>query len=195
MNNFEEVFNNILSRRSVRKFNNKEISDEVFLQLIEAASWAPNGCKAEPWFFYVIKNEQKINEMREAVIATNPQSEFYKQYQTFHNARYLISACINMDRRWYHRDFDSTKRGVEAIDNPDYFSLAAAVQNLLLTAHALNLGTCWIGVSEAFRPALEKIIGVNKEQMLAVNIAIGHYDEILPAPKRKPAEDIIKFIS
>lgn len=194
MNNFENIYKNISTRRSVRKFNDKEISEETFLQLIEAASWAPNGCRAEPWFFYVITNPNKLEEMREAVINTNPDSEFYKEYQTFHNARYVISVCVNMDKRWYHREVELNKRGVEAIDNPDYFSVAAATQNLLLAAHALNLGTCWIGVSEAFRPALEKVIGIEPPMMLAANIAIGHYDEIPTTPGRKPAEDITKFI-
>jgi|GEM_PF-5672997 len=189
-----EILKNILERRSIRDFNDKEISNDVFLKLIEAATWAPNGCKAEPWFFYIIKNIDKINEMRAAIINVNPKSEFYKQYQIFHNARYVISACIDMENRWYHRDFDPSSRGIEAVDNPDYFSLAAAVQNLLLSAQSLNLGTCWIGVSEAFRPDLEKIVGVEKSHMLAVNIAIGHYDEIPASPGRRPAEDVSKFI-
>ena len=194
MSNFEEIFNNISSRRSIRSFNDKEISDDVFLKLIEAASWAPNGCKAEPWHFYVVKSKEKIDEMRSAVIATNPKSEFYKQYQTFHNARYVISVCIDVERRWYHRDLETLKPGIEAIDNPDYFSLAAAIQNLLLAANSLKLGTCWIGMSEAFRPQLEKVIGIEGSQMLAANIAIGHYDDIPTAPNRKPPEDIVKFI-
>lgn len=195
MNNFETVLNNIATRRSIRCFNDKEIDEATFLKLIEAAAWAPNGCRAEPWFFYVISNPEKLEAMRAAVIATNPQSDFYKQYQIFHNARYVIAACINMERRWYHRDFNDRKRETEAIDNPDYFSLAAAVENLLLAAHAAGLGACWIGVSEAFRPALEKEIGVESPYVLAVNIAIGHYDEIPASPRRKPAGDIVKFIS
>lgn len=190
----EKIFQNILSRRSIRKFNDKEIDDETFIKLVEAATWAPNGCRAEPWFFYIIKDKEKIEAMREVVIATNPKSDFYKQYQIFHNARYVISVCVDMEKRWYHRDFDSSRRGIEAIDNPDYFSVAAATENLLLAAQAMNLGACWIGMSEAFRPKLEKIIGVSENQMLAINIAIGHYDDIPPSPGRKPAEDVLKFI-
>jgi len=194
MNNFEEIFKNISSRRSIRNYNDKEISHEIFLKLIEAATWAPNGCRAEAWFFYVVTDQEKIKEMREAIIAVNPKSDFYKQYQIFHNARYVICACVNMDRRWYHRDIDYTKPGVEAIDNPDYFSLAAAVENLLLAAQAMNIGACWIGVSEAFRPSLEKVIGIEAPHMLAINIAVGHYDEIPPTPRRRPAKDVTKFI-
>ena len=195
MSNFEEVYNNIVTRRSIRNFNNKEISEDIFMKLIEAATWAPNGCKAEPWFFYVITNQKKIDEMRAAVVASNPKSEFYKQYQTFYNARYVISACVNMEKRWYHHDFDLKKPGVEAINNPDYMSLAAAIQNLLLAAHSLNLGACWTGVSEEFRTALEKLIDVPETHMLAANIAIGHYDEVPSTVHRKPAGDVIKFIS
>jgi nitroreductase len=194
MKNIENLLSLFSKRRSIRQFNNEEIDEETFIELIEAATWAPNGCHAEPWFFYVIRDESKIQEMREAVIATNPDSNFYKQYQTFHNARYVISICIDMEKRWYHRALENSERGVEAIDNPDYFSVAAAAENLILAAHAKNLGTCWIGVSEAFRAKLEEVIEVEDNHMLAINIAIGHYDEIPPNPGRKPAEDVLKFI-
>ena len=100
-----------------------------------------------------------------------------------------------MEKRWYHHDFDLKKPGVEAINNPDYMSLAAAIQNLLLAAHSLNLGACWTGVSEEFRTALDKLIDVPETHMLAANIAIGHYDEVPSTVHRKPAGDVIKFIS
>lgn len=195
MNNFEEIYNNITSRRSIRKFNDKEITDEVFLKLVEAGSWAPSGCKAEPWFFYIIKSKEMIEEMRSAVIAASTQSEFCKLYRTFHNAPYIISVCVNTEKRWYHRPSDQKILGVEAIDNPDYFSVAGAIQNLLLVAHSLNIGTCWAGVTDDYRIQLEKVIGIDDKHMLAANIAIGYYDEIPPTPHRKPAEDIIKFMN
>ena len=195
MNNFEELNKYISTRRSIRNFRDQEIPDEVFLKIIESASMATNGCKAEPWFFYVVKDKAKIKSMQDAIVATHPKTDFVKKMKTFFNAPYIISVCIDMDTRWYHSAVNpELGREVEALDNPDYFSVAAAIENLLLAAHACGIGTCWLSATAAYRSKLEKILGIKHPHRIAANIAIGHYDEIPPTPRRKPIEDIYKFI-
>jgi len=195
MNNFKELNKYIVGRRSIRNFNNKEISRDDFLKMLQAAVMAPNGCRAEPWFFYIVSNQEIIEKMRAAVISSNPKSDFCKKYQTFHNARYVIAVCVDDQKRWFNRELKGTEGvGIKALDNPNYLSAAAAIQNLLLAAHALNLGACWIGVIDLFRKSLEKIIKTESDHRLIAVIAIGHYDEIPPAPKRKSLDEVYKFI-
>ena len=52
------VYNNMLERRSVRKYKDTKVSDEDIKLLLEAAMSAPSACNKQPWEFYVVKNEE-----------------------------------------------------------------------------------------------------------------------------------------
>ncbi|UCB59923.1 MAG: nitroreductase family protein [Candidatus Bathyarchaeota archaeon] len=129
-----DTFQAIKSRRSIRSFNDKAVSDEEIEKLIDAARFAPSAGNLQPWEFIIVKEPKRKRQL--SVAALN--QHFIEE------APIVIVVCANETRsgRRYGR------RGVTLYCIQD---TAAATQNLLLAAYSLGLSTCWIG---AFREKL-----------------------------------------
>jgi nitroreductase len=107
----------IKSRRSIRNFTDKKVTDEDLDTILEAARWAPSAVNRQPWHFVVVKD--KI--LREK-IGSGPFAKHVRE------APVTIVICADIKKsRWAVIDC----------------SLAA--QNIMLQAHALGLGTCFVG--------------------------------------------------
>jgi nitroreductase len=185
----------IISRRSIRDFKKKAVSEKKLLRLIEAASYAPSGGNGQPWFFHIISNQAVIKKLREAARKSNPKSEMAKIYGTLFNAPCIIAVSIDMGKKWYHKsDPLKPKNPDDIFDNPDYASVSAAVQNILLAAHSLKIGSCWCKISASSREKMEEILKIKPPLRLFANIAIGYYDKPPGTPQRKKIKDICKFV-
>ena len=66
-----QVFNNMLQRRSIRKFKDIKVSDEDIKTLLEAAMSAPSACNKQPWEFYVVKNAEVLEKVKKSGLFTN----------------------------------------------------------------------------------------------------------------------------
>ena len=170
--------------------------DKVFIELINFAAMAPSGCNAQPWRFIVVKNKTTISKLKKAVIKNNPNPVFYNKFCTYHDAPYLIAVCVDLNKRWYHRADPTVVGKIEDVfDNPDFFSAAAAIQNLFLAANAFKIGTCWGNTNSCYRREQEKILGIEPPLFLAAIIAVGYYDIVPEVPVRKSMKEISSFIS
>lgn len=117
------TYETILKRRSIRKFKDTKIKDEDILKLLEAAMAAPSAKNLQPWEFYVITNNSIMNEIRSFVSYFN------------YNSSLMIVVCGN------------TSRSITKNDNDFWIQdCSSAVENILLTATSLNLGTVWCGL-------------------------------------------------
>lgn len=117
------TYETILKRRSIRKFKDTKIKDEDILKLLEAAMAAPSARNMQPWEFYVITNNSIMNEIRNFVPYFN------------YNSSLMIVVCGN------------TSRSITKNDNDFWIQdCSSAVENILLTATSLNLGTVWCGL-------------------------------------------------
>ena len=67
---FSDLANTIRSRRSIRRWEDKEVPEDLLLQAIELATWAPNGGNQQNWHFYIILNRDTIRAIADAVQAT-----------------------------------------------------------------------------------------------------------------------------
>jgi nitroreductase len=171
---FLDVIEAIKSRRSVRAFNGEAVSKEEVQSLIEAARWAPSAGDIQPWEFIIVTDAR--TKERLAIAALD---------QTFiEEAPVVVIVCADESRsaRRYG------KRGASLYCLQD---TAAATQNILLAAHAMGLGACWIG---AFR---EKEVGETlktPENLRPIAIVpIGHPAERPKAPPRRPISEIIHY--
>lgn len=186
-----DTYQVIISRRSTRDYLSKKVPNKIIAEIIKAASWAPSGNNSQPWFFYAVSNREIINKMRKAVIESDPKNRWLKNYGAFFNAPCIISVAIDTNKRWYHSKNPAKVDSIDdVLDNPDYFSVAAAIQNLLLAAHALKIGSCWCKTSKKYRERLEKILKIKKPYKLAANITLGYYRKTPAVPPRKPLKDI-----
>ena len=117
-----EVYQNMLNRRSIRKFRSDIVKDEDIEILLKAAMSAPSACNKQPWEFYVVKNEEKLSLVKSSGRYTNM------------NANVAIVVCGNTDRCLSKKD-------------NDFFiqDCSSAITHILLCAESLGLGSLWCG--------------------------------------------------
>lgn len=114
----------ILKRRSIRKFKNQAISNEIIKDLLECAMAAPSACNKQPWEFYVIKDDKLLEKTKKIGRYTN------------FNSPCVIIVCGNRDRTLSKKDNDFYIQ-----------DCSAAIENILLRATSLGLGTVWCGIT------------------------------------------------
>lgn len=113
----------LLKRRSVRKFTEEPVSDEMIEELLHAAMSGPSACNRKPWEFYVVKNEQVLEGLKTA-----------SKFSRF-SAKLAIVVCGNLSRAL-------------PMHLADYWiqDCSAATENILLRATDLDLGAVWCGI-------------------------------------------------
>lgn len=114
----------IFKRRSVRKYLDKEIPSEMLSDLLEAGMAAPSARATDPWHFLVITERETLNRMTTAL----PHGKMLLA------APAAIVVCGDMNR------------ALEGFESYMLQDVSAAVENILLAANALGLGSCWLGI-------------------------------------------------
>lgn len=118
-----EVIEAIYKRRSIRNYLDREVDQDTIIALIKAATAAPTAANCQPWEFVVVTEPDKMAELKENLI--------FAKY----NAPAAIVVCGNM------------KLAFKGITQEMWVQdCSAALQNILIAATGLGLGTVWIGV-------------------------------------------------
>ena len=167
-----ETIKNILSRRSIRNFTDRKVSDEIINTLLESAIHAPSAKNGQPWFFSVIQNKELLDKIDSVV-------ECMRGGNIFYNASTVIFVAMQRDSSWGLTD------------------CAAATQNILLTTHSLGLGGCWIGccreeLQGENASEYKKLMKIPEDYTILYGIAIGYTDTEPQAPQRR--NDNIVFV-
>jgi len=130
-----DVINAILTRRSVRAFEDRQIKKEDLDAILKCAAYAPSAMNTQNWHFTAIREAAFIEKVNGWIVTEikesgNPQLERILERSNgkiFRNAPCVVIV--------------STERG----DRYGVINAAAATQNMLLAAHSLGIGSCWIG--------------------------------------------------
>jgi nitroreductase len=146
-----ELYNGLLTRRSIRKFTGTRIEDENIIAIIKAGMYAPSANNTRPWHFIVVDDK----EIMKRIMEVHPYSSMLSL------ASHAILIC-----------------GDEKLQNgPGYYILdcSAATQNILLAAHALGFGAVWLGVEPRKEriKAMKGIFGLPEHITPVSIIAIG----------------------
>lgn len=154
MKEVEERMSFIFGRRSIRAYTAEPVSDDAVQRLLEAAMAAPSAAAKDPWRFVVVRNRGMLTAIRTAL----------PNGQMLGSAALGIVVCGDQDAA------HDQQTGYLVQD------CAAATQNLLLCAHILGLGACWLGVypREQRIKSLQKILGLRDPVLPIACIAIGH---------------------
>ena len=151
-----EVKDALFKRRSIRKYLDKEVSDEMIEELLHAAMSGPSACNRRPWIFYVIKDQDKLNELRKASRFSNM------------NAPLAIVVVGDLSRSL-------------PLQLKDFWiqDCSAATENILLRVTDLGLGSLWCGIYPQKRPVerVKKILGITNSDIPLNIIYIGYGDE------------------
>jgi nitroreductase len=165
----------IKGRRSIRAYKPQDVPEKVVEKLIEAASYAPSAGNIQPWRFVVTRNHVVKKKLAQAA-----DQAFIEE------APAVIVVCANEKRA--EMGYDARGKTLYCIQDT-----AAATQNILLTAHSLGLGTCWIG---AFNEAqAKKAVNAPEEMRPVAIIPVGYADEAPAQRNRRPISQIMHYES
>jgi nitroreductase len=144
----------IFGRRSIRAYTPQAVSDEAVRKLLEAAMAAPSAAATDPWRFVVVKNREMLGRIADAL----PYGKMIG------SAALGIAVCGDLEA---------------AHDKQLSYLLqdcSAAIENLLLCAHVLGLGACWLGVhpGEQRVKSLQEILKLQEKVIPVACIAIGY---------------------
>ena len=170
----------ILTRRSISKVKPDPVSHETIEKLLQAAVQAPNHHRVRPWRFVVLtgKSRQALGEvLAQALKKQNPE---------------LPDTGMELERAKPLRAPVLIAVGVDEPDDPrvleieNICAVAAAVENLLLAAHAEGLGAMWRTGSAARDPEVKKFLGFSPDQELISFVYIG-YPDLAPGSAERPS--------
>lgn len=195
----EIVLEIIKNRRSIRSYLPREVPEEKVLRLIEAARWAPSAHNAQPWRFVVIFDSKVKGDLARAMASDwlrdlerdgVPMEEARKladrSIRRFSEAPVLIVAAITMSEM--HKYHDRRRRRLEHLMATQ--SLAAAIQNILLAAHAEGLGACWFCAPLFCKETVRRVLKIPRNVEPQALIAVGYPAERPEPPPRKPLKEI-----
>ena len=155
----------VLSRRSIRRYENKEIPKDVLDKILEAGRQAPSAANKQPWHFIVLTDDDLKRNLSKGLF-----NRFIK------DSSVTIVGCA-------HKDLIAGKWST--------VSTTIALQNMVIAAWAMGVGSCWIG--DFNEEKVKKLLGITAKWKVVALISVGYPAE-KPHPRRKkPLEKIVSF--
>jgi len=186
----------IAARRSIRNYQDTLVSEDVIRKVIEAGTLAPSGKNRQPWRFYVIQGEKRT-ELFETMKAglERLRAQGVGLGSSPWSAKIMLQAPVtllvfNGLEETVDRKYDLTDMFTNWVDVQ---SIGAAIQNMLLQAQALGLGSLWICDIYFAYPELCAWLGETHQMIAAV--ALGYPAEAPDARPRKPVDAVTTWLA
>jgi len=163
-----EIIEGIITRRSIRKYTDKKISDDQINTLLKSGMYAPSANNKQPWHFIVINDRKILSKI----------ADIHPYAKMLIEAQLAILVC-----------------GDELLENGSGYWIvdcSAATQNILLAAHGIGLGAVWLGLypREERKQAIRELFNLpNNIQPLSL-ISLGYPNESKELPDRFKPERI-----
>ncbi|MEJ5292810.1 MAG: nitroreductase family protein [Candidatus Methanosuratincola sp.] len=204
MSGLADLFEVLRQRSSVRLFKETPIDESSRKLILEAAIRAPTAGGAEAWHFVVVESGEARIRLHKLLL------EAHREYFT-----------KLMKKAWSDEKFESwvAGSGSEYYLAPLYVavfadlrervyndprieeiwahqSCAAAIENMMLAACGLGIGSCWFGVPLLLEGELKRLLGVNDPELrLSAVVGLGYpKSEVRPRPRRKGLDAVMKII-
>jgi nitroreductase len=183
-----ETLDAINKRRSIRRFKPDPVEDEKVEKVMEAARQAPSWANTQCWRFIVVRDVDTIHHLADTGFGVGgPHPN--KATEAMRTAPVAIVACAELGKAGC-----SYKEPREPVtDKGDWFMFdtALAMQNMVLAATALGLGTVYVGAFDSV--AAEKVLGVPEGYKVVSMTPLGYPDEDpKPRPRKELAEIVFK---
>lgn len=173
----DQLLSIIRTRRSVRVYKGGKVSERQLGNILEAARWAPSGANTQPWEFIVTRDRKKMKRVR-AIYAKEWNERKREDPVNYKGIKkdyvgdvsVLVLACGDVRTKQVYL----TTR--QPADREKLFqaSVANAVEQMMLAAASMNLGTVWVSVREEVEPELRELFKVPVELRLLWVVPIGH---------------------
>jgi nitroreductase/putative intracellular protease/amidase len=190
----DPVLRAIKERRSIRRFEEKEVEDAKIRLILQAATWAPSANNDQPWKFVVVKSKGTKQRLLTAFL--DRMKSYFESHGVpldriegfwsgifaapVHIFAFCDTSVVEIEKEFGGIQDLWSKQGV-----------SAACQNILLAAHSLGLGAVWTGASLVIEDEIKKMLEVPEGAQLMTVIAVGYPDHEPLPPVRRPLPDVL----
>ncbi len=183
-----EVIRAIETRQSIGRVKQDPVPRELIERILESAVHAPNHRLTEPWRFHVFtgKGRGELARARAEIARLQAKAEGEDEE--------MAAGRISRERKKAFRApvviaviCEAGRDEVESLEN--YAACAAAVQNMLLTAHALGLATMWRTGAVAYHDHMREFFGLDEGDRMVAHLYIGYPDMGERPRRRQPARE------
>ena len=186
----------IEARRSTREFKNDPIERATIEKLLNAAVLAPSAKNSQPWRFTVVakpKREEMLAVLRKGIVNRKAEGQDVGTVESTLRCMEQAPLTIFVHNADGIHPWKARKEHESWWDLATVQSVGAAIQNMLLAATDLGLGSLWIAdVWEAYPEITEWL---NTDHQLVAAISFGFTDAAPAVPKRRPTEDVVRWLS
>ena len=173
-----ELKKSIELRRSIRRYKNRMVEEDKILEILNAARLAPSAKNRQPWMFYIAQGEikDKIANLMKSWHEDNKNNgtSLLDTSIAIEQAPVLILVFRKSESQW---------------ERSDTLSIGGAIENMLLTATNLGLGSLWIADTYYIKNEISKLINTDLELYSAVSI--GYANEF---PEQRPRKSLNELI-
>ena len=163
----EDFLKFVKARRSIRSFQDKNLTENEIEMILEAGRWTPSASNRQPWEFIVVKNKEILLKLAKCLS--------YGRFMKEVPIAIAIVAKIKTSPKWYLID------------------TSLVSMNMMLMAWSLGIGTCWIGAMN--REKAKQIIGLGDNDHILTLLPFGYIKGEIPEPTaRKSLDKIVRYI-
>jgi nitroreductase len=153
----------VLSRRSIRRYQQKEIPGEILDKILEAGRQAPSAMNRQPWHFIVVSDKDIKQELSKRLFTKH-----------IRESPVTIVGCAKtgfLDRKW------------------SVIGTSIALQNMVIAAWALGIGSCWIGGFQEDK--VKQLLEIPDKVKVVALVTFGYPAETPRAKRKKPLEKVV----
>lgn len=191
-----DILDLIKNRKTIRKYQDKPIPKDILDKIIEAGIWGPSVVVMQPWFLVVIQNETKRKSIYDILMKKSKKIDiggrilFNSSLRAISGANIII-AIYNLN---VFQKFASKFGGryLKSAKMAELASISATIQNMILTAESLGVGSCWLDAPIICEKDINNVLGVKLE--LVALLTLGYKDEVGHRAQRKVIEEIVSYI-
>jgi nitroreductase len=156
----------ILSRRSIRSYERKKVPKGVLNRILEAGRQAPSASNVQPWHFIVLTDFEVKEKLS------------HGRWNTFvKDSAFTVVGCAHVG--------DSYGQKWSTVDT------TIALQNMVIAAWALGVGSCWIG--DFIEEDVKKLLNIPEDWRVLALISFGYPAEQPGSSWKKPLTEIVSY--
>lgn len=197
-----DILKLIKNRCTVRKYKDKLIPQKVLAKIIEAGRWGPSVpsfLQIQPWQFVVVLNKNSINDISEIILKKAKKANTGVNLLLSSAARIIKGSSVVVVI-YNSKELEKIKnkykliflRFSKIIRLAQFSAIAAAIQNMILMAESLGVGSCWLDTPLFCKKEINRHLHIN-EEMVAV-LTFGYPAEKGKRSQRKTLEEMVYLI-
>ena len=195
----------IQSRRSIRAFLSRPVPKDLIAQVLEVSRWAPSGCNRQPWRVTVATGET-CNALADGLIESIREREPHAPCSSGSTPSALVTGLSQQAERLGQSLYEFVVVGsyafyrapvVMVISQADGGGddVSSFVTTMLIAAHNLGLGTCWLGHPLSHADLIRQALDIPEDERIRAVVALGYPDLDSPANAfRSPRNELETFV-